>query len=61
MKNQPNANKTGNMQGTSTADRAFTNQREEVKSKGISNGGGQRSDQTSSKDSAHQPQHKKDK
>lgn len=47
------------MQGTSTPDRNFANQREEQKAKGISNAGGQRSDQTSSKDSTHKPEHKK--
>lgn len=59
MKTQPNVNNSGNMQGTSTADRNFANQREEQKAKGISNAGGQRSNQTSSKDSAHKPEHKK--
>jgi hypothetical protein len=47
-------------QGNTTADRAFTDQRENQKQKGISNSGGQPSFTTSSKDSAHKPQHKKD-
>ena len=46
-------------QGSSTADRAFNDAKETQKQKGVSNGGGQRSDQTSSRDSAHQPQQKK--
>jgi hypothetical protein len=48
-----------NGQGNSTADRAFTDAKETQKQKGISNAGGQRSDQTSSKDSDHKPEHKK--
>ena len=47
------------LQGNSTADRAFTDQRENQKSKGISNAGGQKSFQTSNKDSMHDPQKKK--
>lgn len=53
FKNNPNK------QGSSTADRAFTDQKENQKQKGISNAGGQRSDQTSSRDSAHKPERKK--
>lgn len=55
MKNQ-NSN---NGQGKSTSDRGFTSQDNRIKENGISNGGGQRSDQTSSRDSAHKPEHKK--
>ena len=51
--------KNSSGQGQSTSDRAFTDHDKNVKSKGISNAGGQRSDQTSSKDSAHKPEHKK--
>jgi hypothetical protein len=47
-------------QGKSTADRAFTDQGELQKQRGISNSGGQPSFTTSSKDSAHQSQKKKD-
>ena len=47
-------------QGSTTADRAFNDAKEAQKQKGVSNAGGQRSDQTSSKDSAHQPQKKQD-
>ena len=60
MKTQANP-KSGNMQGNSTSDRSFTKQNERLKETGISNSGGQRSDQTSSKDSAHKPEHKKNR
>lgn len=59
MKTQADVKTSGNMQGSSTADRAFNNIREDQKQKGISNAGGQRSDQTSSKNSMHKPGHKK--
>ncbi len=58
MKTQEVKN-NNHLQGNSTADRAFTDQRENLKSKGISNAGGQRSFQTSSRDSMHDPQKKK--
>jgi len=48
-----------NGQGKTTSNRAFTNENEILKEKGISNSGGQRSDQTSNKNSAHKPEHKK--
>jgi hypothetical protein len=48
-----------NGQGKSTSNRAFTDQNEILKEKGISNSGGQRSDVTSNKNSAHKPEHKK--
>ena len=57
MKAQQNFN--NNTQGKTTADRAFTNHADAQKQKGISNAGGQRSDQTSNKNSAHHPEHKK--
>jgi hypothetical protein len=57
MKAQQNFN--NNAQGKPTADRAFTNHNDAQKQKGISNAGGQRSDQTSVKDSTHHPEHKK--
>lgn len=47
-----------NNQGTPTSDRNFSNQNDRLKEQGISNGGGQRSDQTSSRDSAHKPERK---
>jgi hypothetical protein len=49
-----------NKQGKTTADRGFTDQRENQIQRGVSNSGGQPSFTTSSKDSAHQPQKKKD-
>ena len=52
-------NNNNNMQGDTTSDRAFNNPKENLNQKGVSNAGGQRSDQTSSHDSAHQPQKKK--
>jgi len=48
-----------NGQGKPTSDRAFNNQNERLKEQGISNSGGQRSDTTSNKNSAHKPEHKK--
>jgi hypothetical protein len=51
--------KNGNMQGSTTADRNFNQQREDKKQQGVSNSGGQRSDQTSSRDSMHKPEHRK--
>lgn len=50
MKNQPNQKNTGNDQGKPTSDRAFHNPKQDKKQQGISNGGGQCSDQTSNKD-----------
>ncbi len=51
--------KNSNGQGQSTSDRAFTNQNERLKENGISNAGGQRSDQTSGRNSAHKPEKRK--
>lgn len=59
MKTQQDVLKSGNMQGRPTADRAFNQQREDQKQQGVSNSGGQRSDQTSNKDSMHKPERKK--
>lgn len=50
MKTQPNSKENKGGQGRPTSDRAFSNQKEQIKSTGISNGGGQRSDQTSNRD-----------
>lgn len=50
MKTQQNIKGNGGRQGRPTSDRAFTDHKEEIKQKGISNGGGQRSDQTSNRD-----------
>jgi hypothetical protein len=49
MKTQDFKGNTG-AKGSSTADRAFNDTKETQKQKGISNGGGQRSDQTSNRD-----------
>jgi len=51
--------KNNNGQGSTTANRAFNDQNEKLKERGISNAGGQRSFQTSSKDSAHKPERRK--
>lgn len=48
--NQPGMDKIkGGSQGSSTSDRAFKSTKEELKSRGISNSGGQMSDQTDNK------------
>ena len=48
--NQPGMDKIqGGSQGSSTSDRAFKSNREELKSRGISNSGGQMSDKTDNK------------
>lgn len=60
MKTQQDGKRnSNNNMGSSTADRGMNNQRDDMKQKGISNSGGQRSDQTSSRDSMHKPEHKK--
>lgn len=50
MKSQENMKGSNGMQGTPTADRAHSNHNKDMAQKGISNGGGQRSDQTSNRD-----------
>lgn len=60
MKTQ-NFKNNNNGQGSTTADRAFIDENERLKERGISNSGGQRSDQTSNKYTAHKPEHKKGK
>ncbi|MES2064780.1 MAG: hypothetical protein V4456_22885 [Bacteroidota bacterium] len=47
------------VQGSSTADRAFNDTKETQKQKGISNGGGQRSDQTSNRDNTRKHENQK--
>lgn len=48
--NQPGMDKLkGGSQGSSTSDRALKSNREELKSRGISNSGGQMSDKTDNK------------
>ncbi|MET3498559.1 hypothetical protein ABIC45_000150 [Mucilaginibacter rubeus] len=59
MKGQQHFKNNTDAQGKPTADRAFANHNDAQKQKGISNAGGQRSDQTSSRDSAHRPEKKK--
>lgn len=50
MKNQPNQKKTANEQGRPTSDRMYHSVKSDKKQQGITNGGGQRSDQTSNRD-----------
>jgi hypothetical protein len=49
MKNQ-DLNQTGKPQGNPTSDRANHSVKDDKKQQGVTNGGGQRSDQTSNKD-----------
>ncbi|MFD0793845.1 hypothetical protein ACFQZX_09460 [Mucilaginibacter litoreus] len=58
MKTRDLKNNNNGHQGSTTADRGRNDAREFQKFKGVSNGGAQRSDQTSSRDGAHQPQRK---
>lgn len=50
MKNNEDLKHTGNEQGKSTSDRNYHSVKNDKKQQGITNGGGQRSDQTSNKD-----------
>lgn len=50
MNKEQNAKHSGTMQGHPTSDRAYHNVKNDKKQQGITNGGGQRSDQTSNKD-----------
>jgi hypothetical protein len=59
MKTQEAFKTNNDGQGQSKSDRAFTDQNERLKEKGISNSGGQRSDQTSNKYSMHKPERNK--
>jgi hypothetical protein len=59
MKTQQDLKSGGNIQGSSTSDRAFYDQKSAQKRAGISNGGGQRSDQTSNRDSNRKQENKK--
>lgn len=52
MKSNQNSTITGNEQGKPTSDRAYHSVKDDKKQQGITNGGGQRSDQTSNKDNA---------
>ena len=59
MKNQEGLKTNNNRQGQSTSNRAFADQNEKLKENRISNSGGQRSDQTSSKRTTRKSEHKK--
>lgn len=59
MKNHQDSKNSGNMQGNPTSDRAFFDQKAAKKQAGISNGGGQRSDQTSNRDNNRKYENKK--
>lgn len=50
MKNQQDSKNSVNGQGNPTSDRAHHDVKNDKKQQGITNGGGQRSDQTSNKD-----------
>lgn len=54
-----NPKNSNNGQGKPTSDRAFTNQNEKLRERGIGNSGGQPSFVTSTKKTAHKPEHKK--
>jgi hypothetical protein len=54
-----NSKNNNNGQGSSTSDRAFTNQNEKLKERGVGNSGGQPSFVTSTKNTTHKPEHKK--
>jgi hypothetical protein len=59
MKRQENLKSNTGGQGRPTSDRAFSDHKEDMKQKGISNGGGQRSDQTSNRDNERKHTNKK--
>ena len=50
MKNQPNQKGASNDQGRPTSDRMHHSVKSDKKQQGITNGGGQRSNQTSNRD-----------
>jgi len=50
MKNRQDPGHPGSEQGRPTSDRIYHNAKEDKKQQGITNGGGQRSDQTSNRD-----------
>ena len=50
MKNQPNQKNTAGAQGKPTSDRMHHSVKLDKKQQGITNGGGQQSDQTSNRD-----------
>jgi hypothetical protein len=61
MKSQESLKNNNNGQGSTTSDRAFTDQNSKLKERGISNSGGQPSFITSTTKSTHTPEHKKGK
>jgi hypothetical protein len=50
MKEKQDLKHTGNEQGKTTSDRNYHSVKQDKKQQGITNGGGQRSDQTSNRD-----------
>ncbi|MFP5079392.1 hypothetical protein [Pedobacter sp. JCM 36344] len=58
MKSNEDLKHAGSPQGNPTSDRAFHNAKDDKKQIGITNGGGQRSDQTSNKDNARKREKK---
>lgn len=58
MKNTTTPKKNPTTQGSSIADRANHDVKTDKKIQGITNGGGQRSDQTSNKDNERKREHK---
>jgi hypothetical protein len=61
METQQHITGPGETQGKPTSDRAFSDHNAEMKQNGISNGGGQRSDQTSNRDSERKQATRKSK
>ena len=59
MKTQQNIKGNNGGQGRPTSDRTFSDHKDAMKQKGISNGGGQRSDQTSNRDNERKHENKK--
>jgi hypothetical protein len=59
MKEQQNQKGSAGMQGKPTSDRAFSDHSTAMKSRGVSNGGAQRSDQTSNRDNNRKVMNKK--
>jgi hypothetical protein len=55
MKEQQHVKGNASVQGGSTSDRAFSDLKEAKQEIGVSNGGGQRSNQTWNRDSVHKP------
>ncbi len=55
----PPAFKNSSVEGEPTFDRSFTKQNDRLKETGISNAGGQRSDQTSGRNNVHKPTKRK--